>query len=288
MGVRKPIMAGQFYPAQADVCRRECRRYVEVKPVEIPLPQVVVGGMVPHAGWVFSGDCIGLFFSLLQARCPELECFIVLGAAHRYHGLHPAVGPESEWVTPLGGLMVDRNLLSLGLQAGAFEQYEYTHEGEHSIEVILPFIKYCYPDASIVPVLVPPHASALTCGGLLSPLTDSRKVAFLASTDLTHYGPGYGFMPYGNGMEGWIWARDINDQRFLDCVVELDGKGVLEYARENASACGAGAVAAAVTLAQGWGVTKGYIVAHTTSNDVMLAKTGSSGEDSVGYATVIF
>ena len=279
-------MAGQFYPAESDACMQECRDHLDVNPPALSLPPTIVGGMVPHAGWIFSGDCMGLFFSLLHSNRRELDCFIVLGAAHHYGGATPAVGFETEWETPLGGVPVAQDLLNRGLKAGAFSQYRFTHEGEHSIEVILPFIKYCYPNISILPILVPPHLTALDCGVCLAQLVDSQRVAFLASTDLTHYGPNYGFTSHGSN--GWRWARDINDQRFLDCVADLDGPGVLERARENASACGAGAVAAAVAIAKAWGVRQGHVVAHTTSNDLILAQTGTSGLDSVGYATVIF
>lgn len=288
MRVRTPIVAGQFYPEDAEACLSACQQHIEALSSDLTLPQQLFGGVVPHAGWVFSGDCVGLFFRILQSLRHEVDTFVVFGATHRYAGQSPVVGVESAWSTPCGSILVDQDLRQVGGETGLWVQDANAHAGEHSIEVILPFIKYCYPQARLLPILTPPLSSALTCGAELSRLLTSESTVLLASTDLTHYGPGYGFTPMGVGTEGWTWARDHNDVAFLDCVTRLDGAAVLRQAQDNGNACGAGAVAAAVSCARSWGALSGTVVAHTTSNEVLLNKTGRCGSDSVGYATVVF
>ena len=288
MEIRTPVVAGQFYPEDAEACRLACQQHIEALHLDFTLPKRLLGGVVPHAGWVFSGDCVGLFFRLLQSLYREVETFVVFGAAHRYAGQRPVVGLETAWSTPLGPISVDRNLCQVGSEAGLWEQDAYAHAGEHSIEVIIPFIKYCYPQARLLPILTPPTLAALACGTELSSLLNSDSTVVLASTDLTHYGPGYGFTPMGIGKEGWIWSRDHNDVAFLDCVTRLDGATVLRQAQEHGNACGAGAVAAAVSCVHAWGADAGTVVTHTTSNEVLLKKNGRCGSDSVGYATVVF
>ena len=286
MDVRKPVVAGQFYPKEGESCLKACKHHLQAISVDFPEDKSFVGGVVPHAGWVFSGDCVGLFFNLLQARRSDVETFVLFGAAHRYGGQSPLVGFESAWWTPLGDIEVDQVLLQAGLEAQLWAQDEQAHRGEHSIEVILPFIKLCYSNAKILPILSPPTRMALACGAGLSRLISSETVVLLASTDLTHYGPSYGFMPQGK--EGWTWARDHNDNAFLESVTQLDGVSVLSQAQENYSACGAGAVAGAVSCAQAWGASSGTVLVHTTSNEVLKKKTGQCSSDSVGYATVVF
>jgi AmmeMemoRadiSam system protein B len=63
---------------------------------------------------------------------------------------------------------------------------------------------------------------------------------------------------------------------------------MLESANENYNACGAGAAAAAVAAAKTLGKTKGVLLAHTNSNEIMLRKMGATSQEAVGYAAIIF
>ena len=110
----------------------------------------------------------------------------------------------------------------------------------------------------------------------------------LGSTDLTHYGPRYGFTPMGAGKSALQWAKDVNDRKFIDLTLKLDARGLLADAAESCNSCGAGAVAATIAAAKELGKTEGKLLAHTTSNEVMQQKMGTSSQDSVGYAAIVF
>jgi AmmeMemoRadiSam system protein B len=57
--------------------------------------------------------------------------------------------------TPLGPLAVDHEMGNeMASCSTLFELNDIPHLHEHSIEVLLPFIKYCFPHASIVPILM--------------------------------------------------------------------------------------------------------------------------------------
>jgi AmmeMemoRadiSam system protein B len=92
----------------------------------------------------------------------------------------------------------------------------------------------------------------------------------------------------GTGKDALKWAMDVNDRQFIDFSLKMQPDKMLENAEENSNACGAGAAAATVAVAKALGKTKGILLAHTNSNEVMLRKTGSASRESVGYAAIVF
>jgi AmmeMemoRadiSam system protein B len=142
-----------------------------------------------------------------------------------------------------------------------------------------------------VPVIVPPASFAVQLGKQIGGIiaeTKDKHIVCIASTDLTHYGPGYGFCPAGAGADGLRWAKEVNDREFIDLALKMEAFKLQERAIETGNACGPGAAAAAVAAAAKLGRTKGVLLGHTHSNEVMKAKFGRSSSDSVGYAGIVF
>ena len=119
-------------------------------------------------------------------------------------------------------------------------------------------------------------------------VSTGATIVAIGSTDLTHYGPRYGFTPMGVGSESLQWAHEVNDRQFIDLAVGLEPERLLANALENGNACGPGAAAAAVSAAKRLGARKGVLLAHTNSNEVMLREMGTASRDSVGYAAIVF
>jgi AmmeMemoRadiSam system protein B len=113
-----------------------------------------------------------------------------------------------------------------------------------------------------------------------------RRVVFLGSTDLTHYGPRYSFAPQGVGPAGLQWAKEVNDRRILELVTALRMDEVVPEAAEHRNACGPGAIAATLAAAQAAGATTGYVLRHTNSNETLCGRYGEM-DDAVGYAGVV-
>jgi MEMO1 family protein len=290
MQIRKPMVAGQFYPRDRETCLVEIR---ECLPTEVPsegLPEPLVGGLVPHAGWTFSGALAALVFCAIQRGRGSVGTFVIFGAAHGYFGVQPVVDGSDAWDTPLGRTPIDESLRQVLLDSGAAVVDASAHRSEHSIEVQVPFIQHLFPAARILPILVPVNKSALTLGSTLAEKTrgSDTPVVFIGSTDLTHYGPHYGFTPMGVGSEALHWASDVNDRKFIDLALGLEPERLLAGAVENGNACGPGAAAATLAAAKQLGARKGFLLAHTNSNEVMLLETGTARPDSVGYAAIVF
>ena len=291
MQARKPVVAGQFYPGQYDSCVDEINECLQQQTISKQLPQTMVAGIVPHAGWVFSGSVAALVFSAIKQQHEKVNTFVIFGAVHSFFGQEPAVYDKGSWITPLGEVAIDEELASAVLSSSAAVSDSQAHKFEHSIEVQVPFIQYLFAGAKILPILVPPSEQAISLGEAVGGIISGdkqKKYVCIGSTDLTHYGPRYGFTPMGVGPDALRWVNEVNDRQFIDLALKLEPEQMLASAAENSNACGAGAAAAAVAAAKKLGKKEGLLLAHTNSNEVMLRKMGSSSTDSVGYAAIVF
>lgn len=291
MAARKPVVAGQFYGGSKSQCLDEIQQALAERVIAGDLPGKIIAGIVPHAGWVFSGDVAGEVFSAVKQTNGEVDTFVIFGAAHLYSGRLAAVYDSGGWQSPLGKIEIDEEL------AGEISRLKTAggdiaaHSDEHSIEVQIPFIQYLFEGARIVPILVPPLSMAVEFGvgaGRIISEVGGKRVVCIASTDLTHYGPRYGFYPAGIGGKGLRWAKEVNDKVFIDFALKMDAERLLEAAVEKNNACGAGAAAATIAAAKELGSAKGVLLAHTDSNEVMERKFSQSCQESVGYAGIVF
>lgn len=284
--VRKSFVAGQFYPGSERACIEDIRKYAKA-PESIKGRGSIRAGIVPHAGWMFSGPTAGkVFAAIADDNTPST--FIVFGAVHRYMGGTPVMMAEGEWETPLGGIEIDTDVagkildnIDTGIVAGMD-----AHEGEHSIEVQAPFIRRLFPEAKIVPVLVPPAGEAAALGDSIGGLfADRDEIVAIGSTDLTHYGPEYGFAPKGTGEDALAWVKEVNDRRIIDLMTAMKAEDIVPEAARHHNSCGAGAIAAAVSFARACGKDSGMLVEYTTSHDVLPRGKPTMF---VGYAGVVF
>ena len=161
MQTRKPIVAGQFYPAQRDACVDEIKECLEAGTPSESLPEKIVAGIVPHAGWVFSGSLAAMVFSAIKQQHDKIHTFVIFGAAHGYFGRLPAVYEAGSWITPLGEVAIDEELAADVLDGAEAVSDSSAHSSEHSIEVQIPFIQYLFANARILPILVPPAEQAV-------------------------------------------------------------------------------------------------------------------------------
>jgi len=289
MGIRKPAVAGQFYGGSRSECLAEIDECLPDRDLTIELPDPIVAAIVPHAGWVFSGELAATAFQAIQQVNQEVDTFVIFGAAHSYFDGGAVVDDSDGWQTPLGDIAIDNKLASQIVTAGAIADAQ-AHRAEHSIEVQIPFIQHLFPNAKIVPVLVPvadfDPVFGTRVGDLIGEQTD--KIVCIASTDLTHYGPRYGFCPEGTGATALKWAREVNDTEFIELALKMEAERLLKSAMDKGNACGPAAVAALVAAAKAMGRICGVLLGHTTSNDIMKAKFNETSEESVGYASIVF
>ena len=183
--------------------------------------------------------------------------------------------------TPLGNTASDRDFLET---LAARLPCEPDHAQDNTVEVLLPFVAYAFPQAKIAGLRVPPSEIAAQLGHLLAALSaekGARSLAIVASTDLTHYGPQYNFTPRGTGPAAENWAREENDLPFLEALAAKDYTEILRRGQGGHAACCAGAAAAAAVCAADLGLT-GRTALYATSRDKHAASSF------VGYGVVVF
>ena len=281
MEARRPS-ASQFYPAD---CGRAAEAFLR-KFVPPPEPARIVAGIVPHAGWKYSGAVAAHVFASIRAQ-GQPATFVILGAVHRWAGIN-GVYSRGAWATPLGPVPIDEDLARriLAETSDWTVDDSQSHSGEHSIEVELPFVKHLFPQARVVPIAVNPDARAVPLGEQIGRILQDRgaDAVVIGSSDLTHYGDNYGFVPAGFGPQARRWMLD-NDARILRLAEEMSDSEITAEAHRHRNACGAGAMAATVAAARVLGAERGVVLDHTTSHDVI-----PEGEFrmAVGYAAILF
>jgi AmmeMemoRadiSam system protein B len=289
MNIRHPARAGQFYEASPSSCALHAGKLLDAVSPPEDLPDVLYGGLVPHAGWMYSGEVASLTLLALHSRRP-LRRVVLLGADHTGSARAGEVYPNGVWRTPLGDAAVDEELAAALLEAGPeLRANPRAHEMEHSIEVQVPLIQQLAPQCRIVPIMVPPTAAAAGIGELIGGVLAERfeGAVVVGSTDLTHHA-GHFPAPGGRGAAGEQWSRQ-NDRRLLDLIESMSADSIVPEADERGNACGAGAIAATVAACRRMGATRGICLQYTNSYEVIRRIfPGETDDTTVGYASVVF
>lgn len=259
--IRRPAVAGQFYPGAPEQVRKMVQRYI----AEADLPQDlgrVRAVIAPHAGYIYSGPTAGYAFKALAGLPQKDWTVFLLGPAHRVYFRGVALGNYSAFRTPLGDVPVateriDEMLARSPLYVRATE----AHAPEHCLEVEIPFLQVALPSFRLVPMLF----------GEVDPREVGTELAdhigeddlIVVSTDLSHY------YPYER-------ARRL-DRALLDALIAGDEAAVL-----SGEACGRAPVVALMNVARhrGW---KPHLLDYRTSGD-----TAGDKWQVVGYASVAY
>ena len=224
MKTRRAVFAGSWYPSQASECEDSIMQFLETAEHGMGKPDhELCGGIVPHAGWYFSGKIACNVIHRLKGEI-EPDVMVVFGM-HLHKGNAGYIMPNGAWETPFGDIPVDEKLA-----VEIVERFDFTIETpdnfvqDNTIELQLPFIKYFFPNTKIVAMGVPPVKLALEAG--IFAAESSKRLGYsikvIGSTDLTHYGPNYGFSPKGRGEAAHNWVRSENDRRVIDKMVVMD------------------------------------------------------------------
>ena len=259
-------MAGRFYPANAAKLRGEVESYLSPQPERVP----AIGCIVPHAGYIYSGQVAGAVFSRLQIPS---SC-IVLCPNHTGLGHPLAIMKEGAWRTPLGEISIDSELAEKLVQAfPALVEDSAAHRSEHAIEVELPFLQLVKPGVKFVPIAVGTGNLMLLehLGEAMATVVRDcdASVLMIASSDMNHY-------------EDDATTR-VKDNKAIDQILALSARGLHETVmNESISMCGFGPAVAMLTAAKRLGATKAELVQYATSGDA-----SGDRETVVGYAGII-
>ena len=277
MRVRERMLPPGWYPGSKGGCVADIERFVAgVSPLAAGAK--VYGGIVPHAGWTYSGKAAAkVFYLAAKAGQPEVVCVI---GGHLGGGRPPLLVEEDAWETPLGNIELATEFYEPLKKRLPFKYDSYQ---DNTIEVQLPMVKHFFPQSRVLALRAPHDSTALKVGEAVVAVAQElkRSLMVFGSTDLTHYGPNYGWAPKGYGPDAVKWVKEVNDKKFLEHALKLDGEGMLQAGARDQSACSAGGAAAAVAAAKKLGAAKAILTDYYTSYDVM------PGDSFVGYAGIV-
>ena len=278
---RKRNLPRGWYPFDASDCKRDLDSYVEAWSPPSHLAGAGFGGIVPHAGWYFSGKLAARVFYTLKSR-GKIETVVLYGG-HMGPESPPQIVTEDACETPLGEIEVDADFAK-SLMKKVDLRKESASSGDNTVEIQLAMVKYFFPESKLLAIRSPQSPRAISLGEEVAALARERGVSILAvgSTDLTHYGPNYGFLKKGVGPASVEWVKKENDKGFIDFALKMDAKSLLKHAGENESACSAGAAASAIATCKTLGAEKGTLLDYYTSYDIL------PDDSFVGYAGIVY
>ncbi len=280
--VRAPAVAGSFYPASAAELQAQVDELLRCPPRPAGAP-ALVGGVVPHAGYVFSARCAASLYRLLHSN--QFDRVILIGPSHHlpFAGLGLPHAGLTAYRTPLGDVPIATGLCARLAASPGFVRLPRDAGPEHCLEVQLPFLQRSLGRFELVPVL---------CGGVreesvgayaaaLAPLLDARTL-LLASSDFTHYGPNYGYVPFESDAKGRL-AQMLASAAGAAAALDLEG-----FRRHSCDTgdtiCGGYPIQIVIdALRRSGRAVRGAVLDRYTSGDVV-----GDYRNSVSYAAVGF
>jgi AmmeMemoRadiSam system protein B len=276
--MREPVVAGAFYPYDTEELKKTIKGFLE-KSVD---KRKVLGMVVPHAGYTYCGKTAASVYKTISGG---FETAVILGPNHSGIGSGVAASSVS-WKTPLEIAKSDNEFVNELSKDSIVVEDETAHSGEHSIEVQLPWLQYLFKSFKIVPISISPtYFDTDSCKEIGSKIAETanklkRKILIVASSDFTHYGYSYGYLPFRGG-DVVAKIKEL-DMKTIGLIEKLNAEKLIKTSYEKGlTVCGYGAIASMIFAAKKLGAKKGELMDYSTSFDV------SNNKDAVvGYAGI--
>lgn len=275
--VRPSALKGSWYPASREALRKQVDGFLGSVPQSVA-GQRIVGMISPHAGYVYSGEVAAWGYKNLIGL-PFRR--VVLMAPSHYVPFEGVSIPRVDFYeTPLGKVRLDKEACESLLEMPLFGSVPNAHRREHAVEIQLPFLQRTLKSFDLVPLVVGllKEEEYLAVSEELKRL-QGPDTLFIASSDFTHFGPRFGYVPFAEDFRENI-AR--LDHGAIDLILKRDWQGFLAYkGRTQATICGFRPIAILLkALPSG---VSGQLLRYSLSGDMTGDYTNS-----VSYASIVF
>lgn len=274
MNVRTAKVAGAFYPGTENEIDRLVRQIRETESDRIDYSYAgkdIIGCVVPHAGYIYSGYEAIHFFEIIRRSPVKYDTFIIINPNHTGYGEHIEVDSNDSWDTPLGNVRVDTDFArQLDLPRSDRAQLQ-----EHAAEVMLPLLQESLSYAFRIVAISMLRQNPITAMEVAEKIRDAnkvlgRKLMIIASSDFTHF-------------ESPVDGK-MKDDLVLEQIERQDSEKLYDTVIQNRiSVCGYGPI---MTL-----IEYGKLVADRPSSAILAR--GHSGKTRpsssvVDYITILF
>jgi len=266
--IRPAAVAGTFYPPDARTLQRALAGHLATVPTGNGLtgaqpPKLL---LVPHAGYVYSGDVAAMAYAPLAPWRGHIRRVVLLGPVHRV-AVRGLAAPEVDaFETPLGRVAIDRAALDSLRPLRQVVWSDEPHAQEHSLEVQLPFLQTVLGDGFTLVPLAVGRATPSEVAEVLERLWGGEETLVVVSSDLSHY------LPYMQAQ-----ARDeATVQRILHFATDLRGE----------EACGAAPLNGALLAAHQHGLVPRLLCLRNSADATGMTRTDRNRV--VGYGAIAF
>jgi MEMO1 family protein len=272
VSIREAAAKGTFYPENPKALASDVELYLShASATEITGD--IKGLIAPHAGYIYSGAVAAWAYKPLIKR--TYDTVVVIAPSHRSYFEGVAVQEQGGYRMPLGIIKIDTAFTAKLLKKSSLVQANiHAHQGEHSLEVQLPFLQVVLNDFLMVPLIMGTQ-DVTVCQELAAAIVDvmqetKKRVLVIGSTDLSHY------YPYNQALE-----LDMQLARNLE---HFDIQGLTsDLADGKCEACGAGPMITTMMVSKETGANASKVLKYANSGDVSGDKTSV-----VGYISAVF
>ena len=280
--VQYEVVAGTFYPASSGELSSVVDGYLsyDMRELNKELQGRLKAIVVPHAGYIYSGEVAGKGFSafgqsLLNSLSDDNELYTIFILASNHvrnvEKFKISVSCADYYKTPLGIVRVS-SLVAKLKESDLFTCVTRAHES-HVIEVELPFIQRVFSGVvrenlafEIVPMIIG-DVNELEIKNAASVINQylNNNSLIVVSSDLSHY---------------YSYDEAVSlDSDALAAITDLDSNRLIN----NGNVCGLHAVLALLDIARmrGW---RAKVLEYKNSGDT----AGSKKDPVVGYGAVAF
>jgi AmmeMemoRadiSam system protein B len=263
--IRRSVIAGTWYPGSASALADTIDQFLA--DVEVPAVDGELHALIsPHAGYSYSGGVAAHAYRQLEGK--DYPLVVIVSPVHQYYGGQFLATDKGYYQTPLGLVEVERDVLSQLAREVSLTYLD--QDGEHSLEIQLPFLQRILGQFSLVPVMMGEQslAACLQLSTALTRALDGQQALLVASSDLAH------LHDYQE-----VVAHDRAVQKYVE---DFDPEGLAaSLAKNEAQACGGGPIVTVMLAARDRGADSARVLNYMNSGDVTGIKT--PGQYTVGY-----
>ncbi len=277
---RKSVLSGTWYPKdKIDLRQNILNRFCDETTKKYSHSKIKAL-IVPHAGYNFSGDVAAKTYCCLKNH--YFKKAIILAPSHNKHFKGASISSKKYYKTPLGKIKISTNKRNELLKNELFKSYDIAHKFEHSIEIQIPFLQTINPNIEILPILIGGDNTSESINEMAKIIeqVDDHETIFIISSDFTHYGIDFGYIPFYENLQENIARLDNNA---IEIIKEKDSDEFNDYiSLTQATICGKDAITILLKI-----LKKSKYTANLIDYDISLNKT-IDPNNSVSYVGMVF